>query len=128
MTAPDPAHPELGAAFAGAQNAVTAVLDSYRAVDIGEAQPSVSGTISTRWGSGAPVELLATGGTDDVLTRGPLTFRLSVTTFQPVAPLASGAEVGEVNGILPDGTKASWQVITPSAIAAPDWWWRLLND
>jgi serine-type D-Ala-D-Ala carboxypeptidase (penicillin-binding protein 5/6) len=128
MTAPDPAHPELGAAFAGAQNAVTAVLDSYRVVNIADAEPSVSGTVSTRWGGEAQVALLPSGGTDDVLARGPLAFRLSVTMFEPIAPVAAGAQVGEVNGVLTDGTPVTWRVIASSAIAAPDWWWKLLND
>ena len=96
MTAPDPAHPELGAAFAGAQNAVTSVLGSYRAVNIAATEPSVTGTISTPWGSDAPVELFAQGGSDTVLARGPLTFRLSVTAFAPAAPVAAGAQVGAV--------------------------------
>jgi D-alanyl-D-alanine carboxypeptidase (penicillin-binding protein 5/6) len=128
MTAPDPAHPELGAAFAGAQDAVTAVLDSYRAVNIASADPSVSGIISTPWSSDAPVALFAPGGTDDVLARGPLTFRLSVIVFEPVAPVAAGAQVGEVDGALTDGTQVTWKVIASNAIVAPDWWWKLLND
>jgi len=128
MTAPDPAHPELGAAFAGAQNAVAAVLDSYRAVNIAAADPSVSGTISTPWGGAAPVELFAAAGSDDMLVREPLTFRLSVTAFEPTAPVAAGAQVGEVNGVLTDGTHVTWKVIASSAIAAPSWWWKLLND
>jgi serine-type D-Ala-D-Ala carboxypeptidase (penicillin-binding protein 5/6) len=129
MTAPDPAHPELGAAFAGAQNAVAAVLSAYRVVNIAAAEPSVSGTISTRWGAAAPVALFAPGGgRDDVLARGPLTFRLGVTVFEPTAPVAAGAQVGEVHGVLTDGTKVTWKVVASSAIAAPDWWWKLLND
>ncbi len=128
MTAPDPAHPELGAAFAGAQNAVAAVLGSYRVVNIAAAVPAVSGTVSTRWGDAAPVELNAPGGSDNVLARGPLAFRLSVTVFEPIAPIAAGAQVGEVNGTLTDGTQVTWKVIASSAIAGPSWWWRLLND
>ncbi|MGA7989737.1 MAG: hypothetical protein WCB51_15210 [Candidatus Dormiibacterota bacterium] len=128
MTAPDPAHPELGAAFAGAQNAVTAVLGSYRVVNIAAADPSVSGTISTPWGSRAAVELFAPRGSDNMLARGTLTFRLSVTAFKPKAPIAAGAQVGEIDGITTDGTHVTWKVAASSAIAAPSWWWRLLND
>jgi serine-type D-Ala-D-Ala carboxypeptidase (penicillin-binding protein 5/6) len=127
QTAPDPAHPELGAAFAGAQNAVAAILDSYRVVNIAAAEPSVSGTISTPWGSDAPVELFAAGGSDNVLARGPLTFRLSVTEFAPTAPVAAGGQVGEVNGVLTGGMRVTWKVIASIAIAAPSWSWKLLN-
>lgn len=127
MTAPDPAHPELGAAFAGAQNAVTAVLAGYRVVDIAQATPESSGTISTPWGGQARVVVFPLGGSHAVLARGALAFRLRVTTLAPVAPIAGGAQVGEVNGVLTDGTRVSWKVVAASAIAGPDWWWKLVN-
>jgi serine-type D-Ala-D-Ala carboxypeptidase (penicillin-binding protein 5/6) len=126
MTAPDPAHPELGAAFYEAKNAVVAVLDSYRAVDLTESFPALSGSVSTTWGGTSGVGLLPPKGAGTVLLRGPVTLRLSVTTFKPVAPLLGNAQVGQIDTVL-NGTKISWRVIVVSAIAAPSWWWKLVN-
>jgi hypothetical protein len=61
-----------------------------------------------------------------VLLRGPTTLQLSVTTLHPTAPLAGNAQVGRINAVL-NGTKVSWRVIVTNAIAAPAWWWKLLN-
>ena len=126
MTAPDPAHPELGAAFFEAKNAVAAVLNSYRAVDLSEATPALSGTVSTVWGGTALVELLPLDGTNMVLVRGPATLQLSVATFNAVAPLRANAQVGRIKGVL-NGTNVTWRVIVSDAIAAPSLWWKLVN-
>jgi serine-type D-Ala-D-Ala carboxypeptidase (penicillin-binding protein 5/6) len=126
MTAPDPAHPELGAAFFEAENAVSALLDSYHEVDLTQTEPSLTGSVSTPWGGSTPVELLTAEGTQIVMIRGPATVQLSVTTFKPVVPLLEHTEVGEVKGVL-NGTKVTWRVIISDAIAAPSWWWKLLN-
>jgi D-alanyl-D-alanine carboxypeptidase (penicillin-binding protein 5/6) len=126
MTAPDPAHPELGAAFAEARSAVTAVLDSYHTVDLSQSNPSLSGTVSTPWGSSALVELLPAQGITTMLVRGPATLQLSVSTSQVGAPLAASAQVGQISGVL-NGVKVTWPVIVSSAIAAPSLEWKLLN-
>ncbi len=126
MTAPDPAHPELGAAFFEAKNAVLAVLGSYRAVDLSQATPSLSGSVSTAWGSTALVESLPIEGSTPVLVRGPATLQLSVATFKAAAPLSANAQVGQINGVL-NGTKVTWRVIVSNAIAAPSLWWKFVN-
>ena len=126
MTAPDPAHPELGAAFFEAKNAVAAVLDSYRSVDLTQANPALSGSVSTPWGGTALIALLPETGAGTVLVRGPATVQLSVTTLAPVAPLSSNAQVGQINGLL-NGMKATWRVVVTTAIAAPSLWWKLVN-
>jgi len=126
MTAPDPAHPELGAAFLEAENAVSAVLDSYHGVDLTQSEPALTGSVSTRWGGSSPVELLAAEGAHTVMVRGPATVQLSVTTFKPVAPLLQHTQVGEIDGVL-NGARVTWRVIISNAIAAPSWWWKLVN-
>lgn len=126
MTAPDPAHPELGAAFAEAQSAAVTVLNSYRAVDVTQSIPSLSGSVSTAWGGTSPILEFPETGAGTVLVRGPLTLQLSVTTFKPVAPLLANAPVGQINATL-NGTKVTWRVVVTNAIAAPSWWWKLLN-
>jgi D-alanyl-D-alanine carboxypeptidase (penicillin-binding protein 5/6) len=126
QTAPDPAHPELGAAFAEAQSAAVAVLNSYRAVDLTQAIPALTGSVSTAWGRTAPVEQLPETGGGTVLVRGPVTLQLSVTAFKPVAPLIANAPVGQINATL-NGTKVTWRVVVSNAIAGPSWWWKLLN-
>ena len=126
MTAPDPAHPELGAAFFEAKNAVVAVLDSYRAVDLSQATPSLSGSVSTPWGSTALVELLPLDGPRPVLVRGPAALQLSVATFKAAAPLRANAQVGQISGVL-NGTRVTWRVIVSNAIAAPSLWWKFVN-
>jgi serine-type D-Ala-D-Ala carboxypeptidase (penicillin-binding protein 5/6) len=126
MTAPDPAHPELGAAFFEAKNAVVAMLDSYRAVDLSQTTPSLSGSVSTPWGSTALVELLPLEGSKPVLVRGAAALQLSVATFKAAAPLRANAQVGQINGVL-NGIKVTWPVIVSDAIAAPSLWWKLVN-
>jgi D-alanyl-D-alanine carboxypeptidase (penicillin-binding protein 5/6) len=126
MTAPDPAHPELGAAFYEAQNAVAAVFNSYQTVDLTQSDPALTGSVSTPWGSTAPVELLPVEGTSTVLVRGPATVQLSVTMLEPNVPLRINAQVGQINGVL-NGTKVTWRVIVSDAIDAPSWWWKLVN-
>jgi hypothetical protein len=126
MTAPDPAHPELGAAFFVAKNAVVAVLDSYRVVDLSQMTPSLSGAVSTPWGSTALVELLPLEGSKPVLVRGVAALQLSVATFKAAAPLRANAQVGQINGVL-NGIKVTWPVIVSDAIAGPSLWWKLVN-
>lgn len=126
MTAPDPAHPELGAAFFEAENAVATLLDSYRAVDLSQSTPTITGSVSTPWGGLASVELLPPAGGGSMLVRGPATLQLSVSSFAPRAPLAGNAQVGQLNGVL-NGTKITWRVIVSNAIAGPSWWWKLVN-
>ena len=126
MTAPDPAHPELGAAFFEAENATTALLDSYRAVDLSQSTPAITGSVSTPWGGLASVVLLPPAGGGPMLVRGPATLQLSLSSFAPRAPLTGNAQVGELNGVL-NGTRVTWQVVVSNAIAGPSWWWKLVN-
>ena len=61
-----------------------------------------------------------------MLLRGPTTLQLHMTTLAPVAPLLANAQVGQINAVL-NGTKVTWRVVVTNAIAAPTWWWKLLN-
>lgn len=125
-TAPDPAHPELGAAFAEAESAVAAVFNSYHAVDMTQSIPTLTGSVTTAWGGTAGVEVLPETGAGTVLIRGPTTLTLTATTLTPKPPLAGNAQVGQISTVL-NGTKVTWRVIVTNAIAAPSWWWKLLN-
>jgi serine-type D-Ala-D-Ala carboxypeptidase (penicillin-binding protein 5/6) len=126
MTAPDPAHPELGAAFFEAENAAAALLDSYRAIDLTQSTPAITGSVSTPWGGLTSVVLLPPAGGGPTLVRGPATAQLSVTSFAPRAPLTGNAQIGQLSGVL-NGTKVTWRVIVSSALAGPSWWWKLIN-
>jgi D-alanyl-D-alanine carboxypeptidase (penicillin-binding protein 5/6) len=126
LRAGDPAHPELGGAFVSARSAAAAALAGYAAVDLGALSPGVSGSISTRWGSRAFVSL-ATHATDVVLLRAGAVLRIHVTVLSPRVPIAAGATVGEVTGILDADTSITWNVVGTSAIPAPSPWWKLFS-
>jgi len=126
MTAPDPAHPELGAAFFEAENAAAALLNSYRVLDLSQSTPPITGSVSTPWGGFASVALLPPDRGGPMLARGPATLQLSVSSFESRAPLPGNAQVGQLNGVL-NGTKVSWRVIVSNALAGPSWWWKLIN-
>jgi D-alanyl-D-alanine carboxypeptidase (penicillin-binding protein 5/6) len=122
----DPAHPELGAAFAAATSGTAAAFNSYEAVDLAELMPAVSGTISTPWGDGTSVAL------DDnvtgwlfVRTGAVLTFR--ATSTSPAAPFKSGTTVGTVTGLLSGKTVVTWKVVSTGPVAAPSAWWKLVS-
>ncbi len=122
----DPAHPELGEAFVSAQGAALAALNGYAAVDLGRLSPPTSGTISTRWGSNADVAL-ARHAPDIVLVRAGTILRLGVTAVTPHAPIASGAVVGEIRGVMNGRTAVTWTVVSLDAIAAPSPLWKLFS-
>jgi D-alanyl-D-alanine carboxypeptidase (penicillin-binding protein 5/6) len=126
LRAGDPAHPELGGAFVAARNAAVAALAGYAAVDLGALSPGVSGSISTRWGSRSFVAL-AKHATEVVLLRAGAMLRLEVIVLSPRAPIASGATVGKVTGVLDANTSITWKVVSTSAIAAPSPWWKLFS-
>ncbi len=124
--ASDPAHPELGAAFAAAQSATRAAFNSYKAVELSALMPAVSGTISTTWGDTTSVAL------DDnvtgwllVRTGAVLTFR--ATPMSPAAPFKSGTTVGTVTGVLSGKTVVTWKVVSTGSVAAPSAWWKLFS-
>jgi len=126
LRAGDPAHPELGEAFVAARNAAVAALAGYAAVDLGALSPAVSGSISTRWG-GRSFVALARHATDVVLLHAGAKLRLDVVTLSPRAPIASGATVGEITGVLDANTSITWKVVSTSAVAAPSTWWKLFS-
>jgi hypothetical protein len=105
---------------------VAAAFNSYHAVDLTQLNPTLTGSVSTAWGGTAGVEVLPETRLGTVLLRGPTTLQLSATTLHPIGPLAENAQVGQINAVL-NGAKVSWRVIVTNAIAAPPWWWKLLN-
>ena len=126
LTAGDPAHPELGAAFALAKSAAAAALHRYATVDLARLSPSVTGSISTRWGQSATIAMSA-HPSDVVLVSLGAVMSLTSSTIAAVAPLKSGATVGRVIGRL--GTLSiTWQVISQAAIAGPSWTWKLFSS
>jgi D-alanyl-D-alanine carboxypeptidase (penicillin-binding protein 5/6) len=122
----DPAHPELGEAFASAQAATTAAFNRYEAVDLSRLTPSVSGTISTKWGDGTSVVVdESVTGWLFVSTGAVLTFRATADT--PTAPFKSGTTVGTVTGLLNTRTVVTWKVVSAGEVAAPSPWWKLFS-
>jgi D-alanyl-D-alanine carboxypeptidase (penicillin-binding protein 5/6) len=126
LRAGDPAHPELGAAFAAARSAVAAALKGYVAVDLGRLSPAVSGGIATPWGSRAGIAVSAQGSAVAVVRAGAV-LRLTVTTLHPAAPFGSRVTVGRVTGVLNARTSVTWRVVSAAAIAGPSLWWKLFS-
>lgn len=126
LTAGDPAHPELGEAFVSAQSTVVAAFKSYAAVNLAALSPDVSGSISTAWGSGSSVGV-AMRPPDVALVRAGAVLRLQVIVASLRAPIGSGANVGEITGVLNGETLITWKVVSATAIAAPSPWWKLFS-
>jgi serine-type D-Ala-D-Ala carboxypeptidase (penicillin-binding protein 5/6) len=122
----DPAHPELGGAFAAARAATTAALDGYVAVNLAGLVPAVTGIISTKWGSQARVAV-SESPPDIQVVRAGAVLHLTVGTLQPVAPFGEGATVGRVAGALKSDTVVTWRVVSTGAIAGPSLWWKLFS-
>jgi D-alanyl-D-alanine carboxypeptidase (penicillin-binding protein 5/6) len=125
--ASDPAHPELGAAFAAAETASSSVLNSYSAVDLNQAMPAITGTVTTMWGDAAQTGLLANAKSDIVLVRSGAVLRFSLTKQSPSLPFGAGAIVGHVTGVLNATTSITWRVVATSGIDAPAWTWKLFH-
>ncbi len=125
--ASDPAHPELGEAFAAAESASSIVLSSYSAVDLSDAMPAVTGTIATAWGDTAQLQSLANAGSDVLLIRSGTVLHFSITQHIPSVPFERGAVVGHVTGVLNATTSVTWRVIATTGINAPDWTWKLFH-
>ncbi len=126
LTSGDPAHPELGEAFASALGAAVAALHQYAAVDVAGNSPDISGSISTRWGASALL-VVANHGPDVVVVRAGSVMQLRVSVVASRAPIASGEVVARVIGVLNVGTSVTWNVVSGDAIAAPSPWWKLFS-
>jgi D-alanyl-D-alanine carboxypeptidase (penicillin-binding protein 5/6) len=122
----DPAHPELGAAFAAARSAVVAALKGYTAVDLGTLSPAVSGGIATAWGGRAGIAVSGPGKAVEVVRAGAV-LRLTVSTLHPAAPFGSRVMVGQVTGVLNARTSVTWRVVSAAAIVGPSLWWKLFS-
>ena len=123
----DAAHPELGQAFIAAQTAVVAAVAAYAAVDLSTVPPQVSGSITTRWGSSAPVMLSPFAPTDLVFIRAGALMRVRVTLVAPRPPIASGTTVAEITCVLNAKTSITWKVVSTAAVAAPTLEWKLFS-
>jgi D-alanyl-D-alanine carboxypeptidase (penicillin-binding protein 5/6) len=126
LSAADPAHPELGAAFAAARSAVGAAFKGYAPVDLQRLAPAVTGSVATAWGSRAGVTVV-TRGSDIEVVRSGTVLHLFVTTLRPAAPFGSRVTVGRVTGVLNQDTSVTWQVVSAAAIAGPSLWWKLFS-
>ncbi len=127
MKAPDPAHPELGAAFAAAQSAVVAAFRRYAAVDLGSLSPAVTGSVSTAWGDATPV-VVAAHARDVALVRAGASLRLTlIRVTPPVAPIGSGVTLARLTGVVDANTSVTWQIVSQDAVPGPSLWWKLLH-
>jgi hypothetical protein len=124
----DGAHPELGRAFLSAQNAVSAAVAAYAAVDLSRLPPQVSGSITTRWGPGAAVVLSPFVASDLVFIRAGALMRIHVSVLAPRAPIPSGATVAEITGVVNAKTSITWKVVSTAPIAAPTLDWKLFSS
>ena len=123
----DPAHPELGLAFAGAEAAVRDAFAGFTAVDLATLPPPVvHGSAVEPWGAAVP--LTARAATGIVVVRLGQRLALNVSVVAPVAVPEAGALVAELRGALGAGRSVSWPVVTGAAVAPPSLWWRLLRS
>jgi D-alanyl-D-alanine carboxypeptidase (penicillin-binding protein 5/6) len=125
--ASDPAHPELGEAFAAAQSASSAALDSYSAVDLNEAMPAVTGTVTTAWGDSTQAQVLSNPKSDVVLVQSGATLRLTASTLRPSGSIANGTVVGHIIGVLNATTSITWRLIADTTVPGPSWMWKLFH-
>jgi D-alanyl-D-alanine carboxypeptidase (penicillin-binding protein 5/6) len=125
--ASDPAHPELGQAFAAAESASSAVLNSYSAVDLNGAMPAVTGTVNTAWGDTTQAQSISNAGSDVVLIRSGAVLHFSITKEPLAVPFERSTVVGRVTGVLNATTSVTWRVIATTGINAPSWTWKLFH-
>ncbi len=125
-SAADPAHPELGEAFASARNAVVAAIASYASVDLASAPPQVSGSVTAAWGPDSVVQV-SNHASVVVFVRAGAQLQLHLTVLSPRVPIASGTTIAEVKGLLNGKLAITWQVVTTSAIASPSLSWKLFS-
>jgi serine-type D-Ala-D-Ala carboxypeptidase (penicillin-binding protein 5/6) len=123
----DPAHPELGQAFASAQSAVAAALGAYQVVDLSGFLRQISGSISTRWGDSSSLTLSQPASVYQFVRAGAL-LRFHVSAVPSRVPIAAGTTVAEVTGTLNQQPSITWDVSNTSAIAGPSSWWRLFSS
>jgi D-alanyl-D-alanine carboxypeptidase (penicillin-binding protein 5/6) len=123
----DPAHPELGQAFASAQRAVAAALGAYQVVDLSGFLRQISGSISTRWGDSSSVTLSQPASVYQLVRAGAL-LRFHVSVVPSRVPIAAGTTVAEVTGTLNQQPSITWDVRNASAIAGPSSWWKLFSS
>ena len=127
LRAPDPAHPELGAAFAAAQSAVLAAFRRFVAVNLSNLSPVLTGSISTAWGDSTQV-VLQEHASADALVRAGASMHLTLTRLAPPRPpIIAGATVGRLTGLLDAHTSVTWQIVSQDAVAGPSPWWKLLH-
>jgi serine-type D-Ala-D-Ala carboxypeptidase (penicillin-binding protein 5/6) len=121
-----PGHPELGGAFRAAQQAVVTALAGYSTVDLAAALQGIRAALSAPWGGASQATLVSPSAV--VLVRGPVTVRITVVPTAVNAPVPKGTVVAVVSGAAAGEPLLRGQLVTGSAIAAPDWVWKLLNN
>jgi hypothetical protein len=103
------------------------VLNSYSAVDLNQAMPAITGTVSTAWGDATQTGLLANAQSDVVLVQSGAVLRFSLTKQSPAVPFGPSTIVGHVIGVLNPTTSITWRVVATSGISAPSWTWKLFH-
>jgi serine-type D-Ala-D-Ala carboxypeptidase (penicillin-binding protein 5/6) len=127
LSSGDPGHPELGQAFASARSAVAAAVGAYESVDLGALPIALSGSIATRWGPGSSLRIPEPSARLALVRAGEV-LHLHTIVLSQHAPIALGATVAEITGVLDARTSITWEVVTTSAIAAPSPWWKLFSS
>jgi len=122
----DAAHPELGGAFASTRSAVAAAFLGYSAVDPSRLTMSISGALTTPWGSSTSLAA-ATAASHTLAVRLGTVLQLRLALRDVVAPVGARTVVGYVSGQIRGATLESWPVVVRQALPEPNPWWRLLH-
>jgi D-alanyl-D-alanine carboxypeptidase (penicillin-binding protein 5/6) len=119
--------PTLDDALRAAKQAVDTGADQYAAVRADTLRPQLTGTVTSPWGPSAGVKLGPVASATAVVMRAGVPLSLSASATGATAPLASGTQVGTLVASAGTQEVVRWQVVTDTAVPAPDWTWLLRN-
>jgi len=124
----------------GEDDRAAAIFDAVQAVDTAmkgyvalrpsalSTAPTLSGQVTTAWGSTSSLELGSPAVVSSVVLRMGAALSLREHMLRTSAPLRAGARVGSVELLFGDTIALSWPVLTARAVEAPGFFWRLQHD
>jgi D-alanyl-D-alanine carboxypeptidase (penicillin-binding protein 5/6) len=117
---------DLAAALDAAKTAVDTGFMGFVAMPASDA-PTVSGTVTTRWGDSSSVHVAVGGGDLPVRMGTVLQLRTSEQRLT-ASRLGGGRLVATVAGSDGTGVSVRWDVVLDQAIPPPSFWWMLFQS